>query len=232
MMCGHANRVWLPRRCRQCGGCRTARRFKALARIHAGLDEAADVAFLTLTTTPGADWPKTMRRWQQMVRWLRRASPQLEYVAVKELGGRHGMLHLHILLTGYRFTAQPRISAEWRRLTGAWVVNVQRVRTDQAASYVAKYIGKGDAVAKKTVTYSSKWPKLPPSSVHLVPLRELGPEGPTTVRLSTSKGGFVEAYEETCDCFGTVRPTSIGEHLWLKSLPGRSPPGFLANSAQ
>jgi hypothetical protein len=200
-----------------------------LARLHAGIDTLPNLGFLTLTSTPDTSWETIMAEWSHMVRFLRRRSPQLEYAAIKEQGARSGMKHLHVLLLRFEYTAQHDISEQWRHLTGAWVVNIQRPPGNEAAGYCAKYVSKDLTTARKNVTFSKGWPKLPPSDLHLVPLEELGCHGPTNVRIWTEKGGIVDTLSNGCQCFGSTHPATLMEHLWLKSLPGRSPPLFRAS---
>jgi hypothetical protein len=173
-----------------------------------------------------------MANWSRLVRFLRQRSPALQYAAVKEQGAKSGMLHLHVVLTNFEYTPQADISAEWARLSSAWVVNIQRLTGTQAAAYAAKYVSKALDAARKNVTYSSAWPKLPKSGLHLVPIDEVGFWGPTKWHSVTIDGGLVHSLQPGCSCFGLTRPTSYGDHLWLRSLKGRSPPPSRADSGR
>lgn len=220
--CPHGSRVWLPQRCRHCDGCFNARRAKTIAKILAGLDGQKDISLLTLTSTPGTDWKRIMRAWQQMARWLRQTSPEMTYACIKEAGTRSGMKHLHVLMVNARFTPQSHVSAEWRRLTTAWVVDIQRVHSRKAAAYVAKYVAKGPAAARKSVTFGKRWPKLPRQEQTTQAIDRCGPWGPSKFTSVASSIGLVAFLAPDCRCYGDISPPTLEIHLWLKSIPARS----------
>lgn len=232
LQCSHGSRVWLPRRCRRCSGCKQARRNKVLARIAGGLDGQPNSALLTLTTAPGTDWIKTMRAWQHMVKFLRKTSPKLEYAACKEEGSKNGMRHLHVILLNLNYTPQHLIAKRWRELTGAFVVRVERLRSDRAAVYVAKYVSKDLDAARKHVTFSKGYPPLPPPDVRLTHVAEAGPLGPNRVSLWTNHPGIVDFIVTDCPCFGDTHPVTMEEHRWLRFLQDHSPPVYRESSAQ
>lgn len=229
LQCSHGSRVWLPRRCRRCLGCKTARRNRVLARIAGALEGRPGSAMLTLTTAKGAHWKTTMRAWQHMVKWLRKRSPTLEYAACKEEGSSSGMKHLHVILLNLEYTPQPAISARWRELTGAWVVRVERLRSDRAHYYVAKYVSKDLDAARKHVTFSRGFPPLPPNDVRLTRIAETGYTGPSKVALWTDAPGIVDKMVPDCTCFGPAHPASMKDLLWLRYLQDHSPPASQAN---
>ena len=150
--CGHGGIEWKPMRCKHCQGCEVQRRNKVVAQIVAGTRDTRWVSFLTLTSLPGAEWPALMRAFSRFVRELRTWGP-LEYAAVKEEGMKNGMKHLHVVVTGPEWLPYKRLSALWMRLTGAWNVDVRRVKT-QVAGYVAKYLSKWHGTVRKVVTFS------------------------------------------------------------------------------
>lgn len=232
LQCGHGSRVWLPKRCRVCVGCRAARRGKVLARLHAGIATSSNTGFLTLTSLPGTPWPAVMKAFALLVRALKKRSPLLAYAAIKEVGSRNGMCHLHVLLLNFNYTPQAQIARRWRQLTGAWVVNVQRVAGPQAAVYCAKYVSKGDVVWRKTVTYSRGWPPLPDLECSARVIAELGPAGPQKWSAVTPMRGLVVKLEAGCSCFGACAPTPPEVVYWLRYLQGHSPPVSPAESVQ
>lgn len=105
--------------------------------------------FLTLTCVPDL-WPSpadAARAMQdaraELVRRIRKFGPRFvfEYFSVWE-STRAGWPHLHILART-DFISQSWLSDTWKALTGAPIVDIRRVREVQdAASYVAKYVGK------------------------------------------------------------------------------------------
>ena len=184
---------------------------------------------LTLTTAPGSDWKATMRAWQHMVKFLRKRSPKLEYAACKEEGSRTGMKHLHVILLNLEYTPQHMISARWRELTGAYVVRVERLRSDRAHYYVAKYVSKDLDAARKHVTFSRGFPPLPPPENRLSHVAEETYLGPRKTYFWTDHPGIVDNLREGCECFGTAHPVTLGETLWLRSLQAHSPPDSAAS---
>lgn len=169
-----------------------------------------------------------MKAFSRLIRFLRRSSPKLEYAAVKEEGSRSGMQHLHVLLLNFNFTPQAQISREWRHLTGAWVVDVQRVEGSRAQAYCAKYVSKQLDSTRKNVTYSKGWPPLPPFARTAIAIDELDYFGPSKWLGVTDQHGLMALLKPDCSCFGTMHETTLGEVLWLKSLKGRSPPLYRA----
>jgi len=160
--CGHGSALWVPQRCRRCSGCAEAYRARVRARVLAGLEEAQGerCGFLTLTSTPGTSLVEFMKAWNRFRGWLRRRLPGCEYAAVKEFGSSTGMLHLHVVIRGWRYIAQAELSRVWERYSGAFRVDIRAVKDeDGAADYMAKYVAKAVATvrARKVVTYSRGW---------------------------------------------------------------------------
>lgn len=184
---------------------------------------------LTLTTAKGADWKTTMRAWQHMVKWLRKRSPKLEYAACKEEGSSSGMKHLHVILLNLEYTPQHAISARWRELTGAWVVRVERLRSDRAHYYVAKYVSKDLDAARKHVTFSKGFPPLPPREERFTHVADTGYLGPGKVATWTNQPGIVDMMVPNCSCFGEPHPATMKELLWLRYLQDHSPPDYRAS---
>lgn len=184
---------------------------------------------LTLTTRPGTNWPEVMRAFQHLVKFLRKTSPELEYAACKEEGSKTGMRHLHVILLNFQFTSQPIISARWRQLTGAHVVRIERLRSDRAHYYVAKYVSKDLDAARKHVTFSRGFPPLPPPEHRLSHVGETSYLGPSKVYEWTDHPGIVDKLEAGCDCFGEPHPVTMEEHRWLRYLQAHSPPDYQAS---
>lgn len=195
-----------------------------VARIGNGLEGKPNSAMLTLTSVPGTTWPEFMRAWSHMVKMLRNTSPELQYAACKEEGSKTGMRHLHVVLLNLNYTPQSAIAWKWRQLTGAHVVRIERLRTDRAHYYVAKYVSKDLDAARKHVTFSRGFPPLPPPEHRLTHVAETNQYGPSNVRIWTDAPGIVQNLEEGCDCFGETHDGTLQEHLWLKSLMAHSPP--------
>lgn len=171
-----------------------------------------------------------MAEWSHLVRWLRRRCPDLAYAACKEEGSQSGMLHLHVVITRWRYVPQPEISAEWARLTGAKVVHIQRIRGEHAASYVSKYVAKDLQAARKHVTFSKLWPKLPPPGLRLALLESVDACGPRIVREVTADGGIVDYRVPDCRCFGEIVKADVPFHLWLRWQTARLWPASPAAS--
>jgi hypothetical protein len=230
LQCSDGSSVWMPLRCRLCEGCYTARRNKQLSRLLSAVKGSVDIGFLTLTSRPGKTWPDIMKEWSHFIRWARKRSPHLEYAAVKEQGSRTGMKHLHVILLNWNYTPQAAIAAEWQRLTGAHIVNVQRVNGEKAAGYASKYVAKHLSGSRKNVTYSKGFPKLDALPLKLTKTDETGPFGPQGIIGITEDGGLVTSLAPGCKCFGHIRPLTKGDHWWLRSLTGPLQPQSPASS--
>ena len=154
IQCDHGGIWWKPLRCRHCVPCLAARKDKTIAQLSTALRSASNCALITLTSLPGASWPFIMRRFSRFVSRARKRFGHFEYAAIKEEGSRARMKHLHVIVTGAPWLPRKWLSGEWTRLSGAWNVDVRRIRTEGAASYVAKYVGKAILPLRKGITYS------------------------------------------------------------------------------
>lgn len=105
--------------------------------------------FITLTVNPATNLDPAHR-----ARALARAWPKVVKAAKKKYGYKSipyicvfeatqkGEPHLHILCR-VKWIDQHWLSDQMRRLIGAFMVDIRRVRsTDQAAHYISKYVGK------------------------------------------------------------------------------------------
>lgn len=200
-----------------------------LARLAHALKGASGSALLTVTTPPQRTWPEVMRSWQHLVKFLRETSPNLQYAACKEEGSHTGMKHLHVILLNLEYTPQFKIAQRWRELTGAFVVRVERLRSDRAHYYVAKYVSKDLDAARKHVTFSKGFPPLPKDGPRLTHVNETSFTGPSKTYFWTDSPGIVDTLVEGCPCFGEAHPVTVGETLWLRSLQAHSPPAYRAN---
>lgn len=169
-----------------------------------------------------------MRSFQHLIKFLRKTSPRLEYAACKEEGSRTGMKHLHVILLNFTYTPQHTIARRWRELTGAFVVRVERLRSDRAGYYVAKYVSKDLDAARKHVTFSRGFPPLPPNPLKVAHVAETGPAGPARVGTWTAHPGIVDVIHPGCDCWGETQPVTMEHHRWLRYLQDHSPPASQA----
>jgi len=170
------------------------------------------LAMWTFTSRPGSTWADVMKAWQRLLLYLRRKyGLRCEYVAVKEAGGKTGMLHLHCILLGWRWVPWAAVSAEWERLTGAWHVWVSAIRTSsqsEIARYLSKYLTKEAMVgARKAVTYSEQWPRREwqrPAMFDVTMYSEA--PVPRPIVAETDRGLLVEHWgaHGSCECFGGV----------------------------
>lgn len=207
--CPHGNMAYKPLRCRKCEGCLDARRRRLVERIRWGMDRANWCALMTLTTPNQGErpeWGTVMRRFQSLVKAIRKREPGIEYCAVKE-EGEGGMRHLHVVLTGCRWLSRDWLSQAWEDRIGAWSVDIRRIGR-AAGGYVAKYLGKGHTVGK-TVTFSKGFPKEPPrESIHEMVGTPVDPAWPweyDDVAVLTDTGYVVseDSYRNgPCWCFG------------------------------
>lgn len=161
LQCVHGSICYIPLRCKKCQPCRNWKRGKNIAKVHAGLRGQTDIAFVTLTSLPGTDWPFLMKRWSQLVAWLRRRMPSLQYACAKEEGPQSGMKHLHIAAINWAYLPQANLSSQWAKYTGAYVVDVRRSESDRVASYIAKHFAKTVPVSRKAMSFSKGWPREP-----------------------------------------------------------------------
>ena len=145
-------------------------------------------AFVTFTSKLDMEWPKLMRRFQSLVRalrkgekgpdgrWRRTPCPGLEYAAFKEEGACHGMKHLHVIFVGWLWVPKGVLQRMWCSRTGAFMVDVKRIngKDTDCARYAGKYVtkalgevGSGDApeYLRKRVTFSKGWVRSKPRTL-------------------------------------------------------------------
>jgi len=220
IQCPHGSLVWVPNRCRSCEGCFHVRRARVRARVALGLrlnaQEGAEPtsAMLTLTSRPGTSNRDLMRYWNGFRQWLRRRLPDLEYVCVKEWGTLHGMAHLHVIVTGWTYIHQTELSDAWRRIAGAFRVDIRRLYGPEraAASYASKYVSKALAARRdlrKVVTYSRGWPKEARATWRLTSWTSEGPTRPAALGESRELGGGpLVIADANCECVASLDGTS------------------------
>jgi len=141
---------WL---CEVCGPERKAELCRRLV-------DAKPNRFLTLTCkpqtgeTPREVYDRTRRLIPRLFARLSKRRPKPEYFRMLELH-QTGMPHYHFLIRG-PYWPRDEIKAEWERLTGAFIVNIQAIwPNDKArARYAIKYVTK--AVEAQSLT-SKTW---------------------------------------------------------------------------
>lgn len=102
-----------------------------------------------------------MKRWSQLLAWLRRRMPHLQYACAKEVGPKTGMKHLHVAAFNWTYLPQAALSDQWAKYTGAPVVDVRRVEAPAVARYIAKHFAKTVPVTRKAMSFSKHWPRRP-----------------------------------------------------------------------
>lgn len=226
MRCKHGTNVLVPLKCGGCDACLERRRAKHVARISYAILEFPPCGKLEVTSTPGATWLDLMRAWQQMMRRIRQVAPGAEYAAIKEEGPDTGMLHLHVILTGWRYISQRQLSTWWLTYSGAPVVWIRRVASRYAAHYVAKHLTKGVDHMRNPVTYSRGFPR----QEFEAPLQFICKcrRVPDDWQLTHVHGwGILLAQlAPGCDCFKDADPLHDGERAWLALISDRSPPRY------
>lgn len=142
--------VTMPLYCRrwQCPDCGKHQRRRLKRRLISG----RPTTFITLTTNPKAhpDREEAFRdaslNINRLMKVLRRrySAIRIQYALVWELT-KQGYPHAHILLRA-PYIPQKFLSREWQRLSGADIVDIRQIRTEnQAAAYVSKYLTKDPA---------------------------------------------------------------------------------------
>jgi hypothetical protein len=223
--CKHGSLISVCLRCHRCDACRKVEAARTIMRLKYGCELSGRSALLTLTAHKLTTWPEVMRKWTQMIRWMRTKTPSLAYAVVKEEGKHLRIKHLHVVLLSWNYIPQSQISKEWRKLTGSYVVDVRAIDGPGAARYVAKYLGKSRLAVGKTVTFSKTFPN---NETHLSlkwchrsnSIADFYP-----VTHATKSGILIHVLKPSCDCFADPADLSDGERLWLASRPGHwSPP--------
>lgn len=176
--------------------------------------------FLTLTSVPERTWPEIMTGFTRFVEYLRLTQPELQYVAVKEEGKDTGMKHLHIIFRSWIWHNYDDMVAHWKKLTGAHGVYIKRKPTEALAGYAAKYVGKGLISARKAVTYSKLWPKLPVNKAWI----PMGHESSTLFEppawMEDDSGKLLENVPPQCYHVGEITLLTLHTIAWLKSIQG------------
>lgn len=180
---------------------------------------------LTLTSKPETDWPRLMRGWNAFRQWLKRMNggKKLAYVAVKEVGSKTGMKHLHILFPAWQYIHYSELSARWKSLTGAFSVNVKRIPAGAGVSYVLKYATKATATTTgkgRTVLFSQGWPRPEPDETQGEHWRFEAEVDPSEILRSIaviSGGGYLLTRAKEC----TLNPVAPIDTLLLQTYWAR-----------
>lgn len=134
---------------RFCVPCQRARAQTVAARLRAFIARTPRLRLVTLTTQhmPGDRLAELLRRLRDGFRLLRRRpfwnDRVLGGLALVEIShGSNGWHpHLHVLCQA-DYLPQDQLSREWAHITGAHVVDVRVVRSEDAAAYLTKYLTK------------------------------------------------------------------------------------------
>lgn len=139
--------VATPLYCRSwgCPECQPTRKRQLVALAASG----RPTSFITLTVNPASQATARLRARALVDAWrvvVRRAKKKYGYRSIPYLAvfeaTKAGEPHLHILAR-VRWIDQRWLSAQMRKLTGAPIVDIRRVKGKRMiASYVAKYVGK------------------------------------------------------------------------------------------
>ena len=125
----------------------TQRRSRRLyQRFFSGIGVGGRLRFLTLTSSEesvrlGLD---IHRSWRCLLWRLRRRMGHFEYIAVREVGDKHGMVHLHIVFRG-GYIEQVLIGKLWNEIHHSPIVFIEQVYLKgvrKMGHYLAKYIAK------------------------------------------------------------------------------------------
>jgi hypothetical protein len=105
-----------------------------------GIEKGGELRFLTLTSSPTSP-ADIQRSWRKLYMRMSRRGMITGYVKVTERT-KAGALHLHILFRG-TYVAQAWISAAWKRIHNAEIVDIRKAYGKTgAAAYLAKYMSK------------------------------------------------------------------------------------------
>lgn len=171
----------LPARCNRwaCPDCgpRNARRLRRR------LERTRPQRLITLTLKPNPDLtPRELlavanRSWSILWRRYRRKfGPRaVGYAKIVELT-KAGTPHLHII-ADVPFIAQRQLAAEWRALTGSYIVDIRKVRgRNGIAGYLTSYLTKALEVPAGMRKWSAARHWVPPDQPRLLEEGELPPE--------------------------------------------------------
>lgn len=231
--CSHASVLTVPVRCRECSGCAEARRGRVQWRVGHGIRTTEGrSAFLTLTSLPGTSVASMMKAWNRFKGWLRRRLGAFEYAAVKEFGSDTGMLHLHVVVLGWRYVPQRVLSAAWERASGARVVHIKAVPeggAEGAARYLSKYVSKALDVedVRKRVTYSRGFPRPDAEAERWVKVGETwqAASAPPGSMDTVMPSGAVVLHDAGCGCVARARPAGLAGQLFFWRLSRAVAPG-------
>ena len=201
--------------CSTCGPIRT-KRLRAWA-----LDGKPDM-FITLTCNPGTGRDKADRAarmvkgWRKLVQAIKRKnkSHEFEYIAVFEAHPGSGEPHMHILCRS-RFIPQGWLSQQWKRLTGAFIVDVRRLdHAGRGAYYVTKYLSKAPFAFAKRRRYlmSRKYraPKRKPPDPIWKTLQYVETILPLARLITDFKAAGWELVRSSIDAAEWIRPPGAG----------------------
>lgn len=143
--------------CSFCGPCKV----RKLATVAMG---AKPTTLITLTVAtamhenPRAAYESTRRKLPTLSRTIRRNVKEFEYMRVLEVT-KKGWPHYHLVArTGY--IPQRKLSAWWKELTGAPIVDIRKIgKRENAYWYVVKYLSKQEYIpwTNRRVTMSKNF---------------------------------------------------------------------------
>jgi len=131
----------------------TAKSRRCYHRVISGIERGGTLRFLTLTSGPES--PQTCQKsFRALYMRLKRRNLVQGYIKVPE-ASKNGKQHLHILFRG-SYIESSLISAMWKQIHHAPVIDIRRVRQNgnkrRLASYMAKYLSK-----ENIYRYSWNW---------------------------------------------------------------------------
>jgi len=140
-----------------------------IARLVGDLKDAMPTRFVTLTTKatssgcPHAEHVRATTRIPRLFKRMDGDRPKTEYFRVIELTKR-GWPHYHFLTRG-NYWDQEQLSREWKRLTGAFIVDVRKIKGKNLINYVTKYVVKGFPIewARRRFSASRGFWRRPPT---------------------------------------------------------------------
>jgi hypothetical protein len=229
MTCPHGAVIVNPVACRNCDWCMGTRQRKVIGDALYSSEyknHRANLAMLTLTSARGAEWPALMRRFQSLMKWIRKRGP-VHYIAAKEEGKETGMKHLHVIIFGWRYIPWIAISKAWQSRTGAWGIYIKKVKhtayVGDVIAYVTKYVTKqigGMLGTLKHVTYSANFPRR--KSVDLVVIGTMRQIPDTPQELLELKRTIQRSHarpDVACGCFSEpYQSDSIPMPVWYRAF--------------
>lgn len=167
----NATAIAIPMTCKSwvCDNCREKKVAMWRSRVMRGKAQR----WLTLTAIPCPDLSFIKQveilnaAWSKLVREIRRDLGEFHYIKFLERT-RAGTPHYHIVQRGC-YIPQRWLSAHWKRLTGAHMVDIRKLSNDRMVSrYITKYMAKTAAIVSlalqglRVVTASRDWLLEPP----------------------------------------------------------------------